>query len=1092
MRDVFQTVTAHKKSLTFSVLPLLFCHTIIFFPACSLFAAPPSQTASEGGVIRGIVRCGNMPLPGATIKIVNISTARIIETSSDVTGSFEVPVSADGRYSVSAQMPAFAPLTRELQISPENRSAQVELDLVLESRAGRQQAEQKQAAATGERGFQRLSVTPAEDVEEEPASAFSQVAPAGMPIPGIALETPTESVAVSGAMSNPVSEMSSDEMRERASEMRQQGGFNAPGGGFGGRGGFGGGQPSFGGRGGFNVNRARGSVYYTANDSTLNAAPYSLTGQPTAKPDYLQQRFGASFGGPFDIPKIYKGGSKTFFFVNYNGSRGDNPYDAFSTVPTADERDRNFSNALIHLGSGSASPVSIFDPATGQPFLNNTIPQGRISPAALGLLQYIPQPNLPGDAQNFHFVTSVNNSSDDLNVRLNYVLGGTTIRQGRQGQRNSLSLGFHYHGSNANLTNPFPGVGGTTDVRSYDIPLSYTRTFGKWTNILRADYNRSTTSTQNLYAYEQNIAGTLGINGVSQNPFDWGLPGISFTNFAALQDINPLLSRNLTITFSDNLIWNHGKHTWRLGGDFRRIQINTATDSNARGSFVFTGLNTSQIVNGSPVPGTGFDFADFLLGLPQQTSVQYGTNSYYFRGNSWDLFAQDEWRIHANVTLNLGLRYEYVSPMSEKYNRIVNLDVAPGFTAVAPVQPGQTGPYTGQFPATLVNPDRSNFAPRVGVAWKVGRKTVVRAGYGINYNTGAYPSIVQKLAFQPPFSFTQTNIESAATQLTLQNGFPTAPAGSITNNYGVDRNYCLGYVQIWNADVQLEIRPTVVLNLDYTGTKGTRLDILEAPNRSASGVLITGVQPFNWETSTGDSVAHAGSVRLRKRLQQGISIGGTYAFSKSIDNASSIGGGGTVVAQNAFDLAAERGLSSFDQRHKFTADYLWELPLGQNKHWFSEKGPLRDVFGEWQWSGDWTIASGLPFTPRILGNYSDVNRGTNGTLRPNTTGQPISLPNPSVSEWFNTAAFVLPPAGQFGDASRNSIIGPGALLFDMAMTRLVPVRDNRTLELRISASNVFNRPQFTSIDTTVNSPTYGQVTAAGSMRTIQLTARFRF
>jgi hypothetical protein len=138
-----------------------------------------------------------------------------------------------------------------------------------------------------------------------------------------------------------------------------------------------------------------------------------------------------------------------------------------------------------------------------------------------------------------------------------------------------------------------------------------------------------------------------------------------------------------------------------------------------------------------------------------------------------------------------------------------------GFAAAAPVLPGQIGPYTGAFPWTLVDPDRNNFAPRIGVAWKVGRKTVVRAGYGINYNTGAYQGIAQQLAFQPPFSFTQTNVQSGETQLTLQNGFPAATPGSVTNNYGVDRNYRLGYVQIWNADVQLEIRPSLVLNLDY-------------------------------------------------------------------------------------------------------------------------------------------------------------------------------------------------------------------------------------------------------------------------------------
>jgi hypothetical protein len=252
------------------------------------------------------------------------------------------------------------------------------------------------------------------------------------------------------------------------------------------------------------------------------------------------------------------------------------------------------------------------------------------------------------------------------------------------------------------------------------------------------------------------------------------------------------------------------------------------------------------------------------------------------------------------------------------------------------------------------------------------------------------------------------------------------------------------------------------------------------------------VQPFLWETSAGDSVAHAGSVRLRKRLQNGISIGGTYTFSKSIDNASSLGSGATVVAQNAFDLAAERGLSSFDQRHRFTADYLWELPFGANKRFLVQRGVMRALFGDWQWSGDWSIESGTPFTARVLGSFADVNRGTNGTLRANVTGQPVALANPTVGEWFNTAAFVAPPAGQYGDAGRNTIIGPPTILFDMAMTKVIPMGETRMLEVRAQATNVFNTPQFTLIDTTVNSPSFGRVTAAGNMREMQLALRYRF
>jgi hypothetical protein len=819
-----------------------------------------------------------------------------------------------------------------------------------------------------------------------------------------------------------------------------------------------------------------------------------LTGAPVAKPTYLQQRFGFAMGGPLNIPKIYKGGNKTFFFANYTGSRSDTPYDSFSTVPTLLERAGNFSQTTLPNGPDAGAPVQIFDPKTGIQFPGNTLTS--IDPTAAGLLKYIPEPNLPGTVQNFHFITTAASNLDDFNFRLIHAMGKSAAGPGRggRGPQNNLTFGFHYHNTFTNLTAPYPSVGGSTAVRSFDIPISYIRSFGKLTNNLRFDYNRNRISTQNLYAFTQDITGGLGINGVSTNPFDWGLPNLSFTNFGGIQDTNPLLRRDQTFTFSDTMIWTHGKHTFRWGGDFRRIQQNTETDSNARGSFIFTGLNTSQLANGLPVTGTGFDFADFLLGLPQQTSVQFGANNYHFRGNSWDLFGQDEWKVRGNLTLSLGLRYEYVSPFTEVDNRIVNLDIAPGFTAVVPVLPGQTGPYHGVFPDSLIYSDRNNFAPRVGLAWKVRPKTVFRAGYGINYATTAYASMVQQLAFQPPFSITQTNVQSATTALTLQNGFPQTAPGSVTNNYSVDPNYRLGYVQIWNADVQQEITPSLILNLDYTGTKGTRLDVIDAPNRDTNGVLIPGVQPFLWESALADSTANAGTVKLRKRLTHGVSIGGSYTFSKSIDNASTIGGAAntTVVAQNAFDLSAERGLSSFDQRHKFTADYLWELPFGHDKQWLKAPGALRTMFGDWQWSGDWTIATGVPFTPRVLGNIADVNRGTNGTLRPDVTGQSISISDPSVSQWFNTAAFVEAPLGQYGDARRNSIEGPGTHVFDMSFTKLFPLRESRMLEIRAQFSNIFNTPNFTTIDTTVNTPAYGRVTAVGSMRAIQFLARFRF
>lgn len=1101
-----------KAGVAFSRLVVCLALAAQYLLAQDVQAPAQSQTtAAAVGTIHGIVKSGNMPIPGATVLISPASSTDKISTWTDVDGSFVASVPA-GSYSVQVQMMAFANGAQQVKVDAEHQNVQANFELTLLSRTHDTAAPPRRpgAPAPGQRGFQSLSVT--QTANSQDAGSMTEVVPSGMPVPGIDPNSATESIAVSGNTSNSLNSLSGDELEQRINEARQMGGgFGGGGGGFGGGGfgGGGGGRPmTITGRRGFDINRPHGSIYYTVGDAALNAAPYALLGEPVSKPGYLQNGFGASIGGPLNIPKIYHGGTKTFFFLNYNGKRGENPFDQFSTVPTLLERQGNFSQTTYTSGAQAGQPVQIFNPFTNTQFAGNTVPA--ISAAAANLLPYIPEPNLPGDFQNFHFVTTANSNSDDLNLRLNHTFGAAPARGGRRGgggrgaPRNNLSMGFHYHGSSANLTNPFPSVGGNTDVRSFDVPIGYVRSIGKLTNTVRFDFNRSRTRTQNLYAFNTDIATAVGINGVSPNPFDWGLPNVSFTDFAGLQDINPALLRNQTYTFSDNAIWNHGKHTLRWGGDFRRIQINTETSNNARGSFVFTGLNTSQTSGGQPVAGTGYDFADFLLGLPQQTSVAFGADNYHFRGNSWDLFAQDEWKLRGNFTLNAGLRYEYVSPLSEENDRIADLDLSPGVLnptmgapSVALVLPGQTGPYSGHFPASLVRPDRNNFAPRVGFAWKPFSKTVVRGGYGINYNTGAYQGIVQQLAFQPPFAMTETNIQASAGDLTLANGFPAASGGGTTNNYAVNPNYRLGYVQIRNLDIQQQIRPTLLLNIDYTGTKGTNLDILEAPNRTATGIRIAGVQAFNFETAGADSEANAASVRLRKRMSKGFSIGGMYTYSKSIDDASTIGSGGSsaasVVAQDAFNLAAERGLSSFNQTHKLTVDYLWELPFGHDKHWLSGNTPLRAIFGDWQWNGDFTIASGLPFTPRLLGNFADVDRGTNGTLRPDLVpGQAIAISDPSLGEWFNTAAFVAPPAGQFGDARRNSIIGPGSVIFDMTISRTIPLKESRVLEFRAQASNIFNHANFATIDTVVNSPTFGRVTAVGGMRAITMTARFRF
>ena len=1092
-------------------------------------SAPPGATQASPaatqsfGEISGVVKSGNISLPGVTVSAANTLSGKKFITSTETDGSFKIAVSGKGRYVVRAELSAFAPATQEVVLSDQVRGARADLSMILLSRAEkttqqeqRQQIAQQTTSPNGRPGLQQLGLAYGGDSERSgTVPDTASLASAGLPNAGLAGES-NESVAVSGGMGrteqNPFdpSEMQ-DRMSELRDQMQQQGGsgpiilsgaggmgggglggggpmvFVMGGGGFGvqaGGGGFGGGR---GGRGmrGFDVNKPHGSLFYTYNGSGLDAKPFSLNGQPEDKASYNQNRFGATIGGPLNIPHIYKGGNKTFIFGNYTGTRGSNPYDVFSTVPTLAERNGTF--------GGQQVPIN---------------------PISAQLLTFIPQPDLPGTVRNFHFVSATPTNTDTMFVRINHNFGADQgafgprgiRRQQQQGQNatkgahwsQSINGGFVFNDIRNAVLNPFPDLGGRLTIHNYNINGGYTAAKGLFLNSLRFVYNRSNNNTVNSFTNVNNIEGTLGITGVSPLPADWGLPVLNFApEFSSLQDLTPAFRNNQTYTISDSMSLTHGKHAWTWGGDFRRLIYDVTNAANARGTFVFTGAASGI----SP-------FADFLEGFAQQTSVTFGAENYQFRANSWDLFVQDNWRIAKNLTFNLGVRYERVTPYIETANQLVNLDINSTFTAVAPVLPGQVGPITGtQYPASLINTSHYDFAPRLGIAWKPFSKTVVRAGYGINYNLAQYGLMATQLGFQPPFATSEINPATNPTDLTLQNGFPgpVASPNHITNTYAVSPNYQLPYVQTWNLNIQEEITSSVLLNIGYTGAKGTHLDVVGAPDQNpVTGLPIFAactpttspatscVSPYLYEFSGGASIMNAGVIRVRKRMRRGLSFGGSYIFSKSIDDASSIGGAGTVVAQNFYNIAAERGLSSFNQTHRFTADYYYELPVGKEKRWLNSDSWAQKLLGGFAWSGNIMLASGLPFSPRIFGSSVDLTRGVTGSARPNLVpGQSIQISNPGINEWFNVNAFTA-PTGPFGDAGRNIITGPGTISVSMAFSKTIQVKEMQSLELRISANNVFNHPNFTSIDTTLGSPTFGQVTAAGGMRTAQLTARYRF
>ena len=889
------------------------------------------------------------------------------------------------------------------------------------------------------------------------------------------------------------------------------GGFGGPGGGgFGGRGGGG-----FGGPGGPGGNRREGQgqrgpgaqfgnrrapsqihgmAFMTLANSAVNARPFSITGEEVPQPAYASSRFGFLVGGPLVIPKIVKDTS-TFFYLNYTGTRSRQSYSATETVPTALERGGDFSQALE-----SSGPVQLFYPGGNVPIPGNKIPSTMLNPIALQLLdKYIPAPNQSGTVNNYQYLASPPNNSDNMNLRV----------MRNVGKNDRLAYHVSYQRRDGDTADPFAfldaisGYGVATD-------LTWTHNFSPTTILSsKVAFNRNRNETTPYFAYGENVAAELKISGTSANPVDFGPPNLNFTNFGSLSDANPVLSRNQSQNLTESVILSRGKHTVTLGALYGRNDTSTTTQQNGRGTFNFNGQATSEYVTNAegklvPVTGTGFDLADFLLGMPQSASIQYSP-AMYFTQNVWNVYGVDDWKVSANLSVNLGLRWEFFAPLQEKYSEMANLDIAPGFTNVAPVAPSVPGPYSGSFPAGLINPYYMDVSPRVGLAYKVPfvkRSTIIRAGYGIYYNGQAYIPFALKLAQQPqpkglpPFAVSESVNTSSEAPLTLATGLVSASPLAITNTFAVDRYYRTPYAQTWNLSIQHDLGRGFFMEVGYLGTKGTRLDVLTLPNEgppgtaSQSGSQLANATGFTYDAPVGDSTYNALQTHLMRRFRGGISMNARYTFSKSIDDASSFGGVGGTVAQNWLDLMAERGLSSFNRAHVFNMSWVYTSPFGNPNSRYASSGSAGRLLRNWSLSGGVTAETGTPLTARVLGNSVSLAQ-TNGvgSERADATGEPVT----SGTGLFNTAAFTLPPSGEFGNAGRNTIPGPGLVSVNAAFGRSFQFGDTRRrLEFRAEANNVLNQVNYANYGTVVNATNYGLPSAASAMRSLDIVMRFRF
>lgn len=1069
-------------------------------PQAASQAAPKADAAlsapQAGGILHGVVKfaagpgsaSGGVHLPGVTVTATNTLTGKRFATTTDITGAWSMTIPQNGRYVLRTEFAAFAATTQEARLNATTHDVKVDFELQLASRVAKQDAQEAgQAQQTAQAirqlgaGVQSLSLMSSLGQGTDAAEGGTNAS--GATLPGAAANSnfSGDSVAITGQSGSvsPLAGIDPDRIRDAMETMRAQGGPGGGGGFFGGPdigggggfGGFGGGRGNFR---GFRADQPHGAVFWTGSNSAVNALPFALRGQEQNQPTYGSNRFGLTFIGQPYLPKLTKPSGKDTLFLTLSGQRTSTPFNQYATIPVLTD----------------AQQATCASDST----------------AACRLLALYPAPNLAETSQgyNYYFASTGQSNSTQAGARYIRALGsnaslptgggrgggGGGRRNGSalQGLRQSVNANYNWSHSASDNLNIFPNLGGKTASDNYSLQAGYSLGYHRLNNNLVLGWNRTRSESTNLYTNQTDIATQLGVLGpdgpLNPSPLNFGVPNLVLSGFTGLSEQQPSFRLQQTISLTETLSWGHGKHNYRFGGDFRRVHQDVLSSSNGTGTFYFT---NSTDANGN-VTATALE--NLLSDQPQESSIQSTIAKSYLRENVFDLFAQDDFRAFSNLTLSYGIRYEYFSPFSEKNDHLGEIGTNMDFTQVGEITPGCTNAFCTGLPNSLVFPYRTAIAPRLGIALRLPKSTVVRAGYGINYTNGQYASFATTLAHQPPFANVQTN-EATDTAITLEQGFPVAE-GAQPPNYALDPHYKLPYVQVWNIDVQKTLPLGIVLNAGYNGSKGTHLDITSAP-RPANQTAPFAVTPvlFNYEQAVAFSNFNAATLRLRKRLQKGVSLGANYTYSHSIDNAGALGGVSTVVAQNWQDLLAEEGNSSIDQRHKVSGDYLFELPFGKDKA-FLTSGTAAKIAEGWSVSGTFTFATGTPLTPSYAADSLDVSRGTAGSLRPDRVpGVSVTAGAHSLNQWFNTAAYTAPASG-YGNASRNSITGPGTISNAMSLSKTMGLGDTRNLELRATANNVFNTVQYSGVDTNLDSRTAGEVTSAATMRQFNFLARFRF
>ena len=838
------------------------------------------------------------------------------------------------------------------------------------------------------------------------------------------------------------------------------------------------------------TNGIHGSLFEFARNNFFDAEPYF---QPAggATPKFIQNQFGATVGGP-----IIK--DRTFFFFGWQSSREVNAAPQLASVPTLANREGIFSTPIYDPATTVANPDG--KGYIRMPFANNTIPASRFDPVAAKLLALYPLPNLKGK-NNFFSDQEESIDADQFLGRIDH----------RFSEHDSM-FGRYVSTANTNfLPATLPPPANDPSIvhpEAHSFAASETHIFRpNLINEARIGYQETREQQQ---ADSSRLFDQYGIIGAPDVSTIYGLPTFAISGFSTLGTPGPgalptpatgsgnlpIDKQGRTIQADDNLSWVRGRHTIKMGFDFQQVTLYANVTLQARPNYAFNGVYTQ---NPQSRPGTGSALADFLLGYTSASQVST-TSLSESRQHIYQGYVQDDWQVNSRLTLNLGLRYELPLPFYETDNNYADAILEPG-------------PYYGQllnahnlagtgYSNSFTAANDHNFAPRVGYAFKLTNKTVIRSAFGVFYGRDENVPVARRPTNNPPYfvlsSYTSDQIDPS---IILSQGFPST-ALSPTNVTDPSVNSYLKhsptpYTQQWNFNIQQEFAGGFIAQVAYIGSSSHDLYFpaqIDTPAPAAGSVQARRPLPqysavYEYAPFVSSNY-NALQAQVERRFKNGLELLAAYTWSHSIDNGSSNADNDGFVPENPNNFAAERGNSNFDVRQRFVLNSVYELPFGKGKPYLSNNRWANAVLGGWQLTGIFSAQTGLPFTPVL--SVDNTNTGT--TARPNRVASgALSSDVRNPQNWFNEAAFVTPAQYTYGNSGRNILRGPGFRNMDVGLSRFFVLTERFNLEFRAEAFNIFNTPELGLPNATLGVATTGTITTVvNPQRELQLALRLRF